>query len=155
MFFNLIVFISLSMPPPRQLEDILSRYLHLATQQPFKIHYSYPIFKIHFSWISQPIHICISFFPFPFYYFCLLFHSFHFTFIVNFWILFAHSFSILAISFTYDHPMISEHTTPSKERDIQYDIYSFGNPASLCNAAMIKSKNSCSTHPFLTLTTWL
>jgi hypothetical protein len=27
------------------------------------------------------------------------------------------------------------------------DIYSFGNPVSLGNAAMVKSTNSCSTHP--------
>jgi hypothetical protein len=31
---------------------------------------------------------------------------------------------------------------------IQYNIYSFGNPASLGNAAIIKSTNSCSTLPF-------
>jgi hypothetical protein len=37
---------------------------------------------------------------------------------------------------------------------IQQDNYSFGNPASIGSAAMIKNTNSCSTHPFSTLITW-
>ncbi len=36
---------------------------------------------------------------------------------------------------------------------IQWDISSLGNPASFGNAATNKSTNSCSTHPFSTLTT--
>ncbi len=118
-----------------------SNHLRFTTLIPF----------LRFIFVNQLI---FAFSSFPFYYFCLFFLYFHFTFIVNFWILFSHSFSILSISFTYDHPMISELTTPRKDRDIQYDIYSFGNPASIGNAAMIKSKNYCSTRPFLTLTTW-
>ncbi len=49
---------------------------------------------------------------------------------------------------------IIKENVATKKYTILQDIYSFGNPASLGNAAMIKSTNSCSMYPFSTLTTW-